>query len=60
MDTINTIQSTVKTFCRIYEYSIKLPIWEKGKEYSYMEVATTQSGQAENAWVQLAQMGKDT
>ena len=43
----------------MYEYSIKLPIWEKGKEYSYMEVATTQSG-PENAWVQLAQMGKDT
>ena len=59
MDTINTIQSTVKSFRCIYEYSIKLPIWEKGKEYSYMEVATTQSG-PENAWVQLAQMGKDT
>ena len=44
----------------LYECSIKLPICENEKENSYMEVATTQSGQAENAWVQLAQMGKDT
>ena len=29
------------------------------KKYSYMEVATTQSG-PENAWVQLAQMGTET
>ena len=54
-----SFQSTVKSFGCMYEYSLKLHIWEKGKEYSYMEVATTQSG-PENAWVQLAQMGKDT